>query len=231
MLYVKKMKHTPELIVMLTHNDVTVPNAREIFEECKDTKAKFWGFKEEGIPLNEMKELYSYMKKCGKTTFLEVVAYSEEECLNGAEIGAVCGVDYLLGTMYFDSVDQYCTEKGLQYLPFVGKIEGRPSVLYGSEEEIIKEAADIVAKGNVAGFDLLGYRFVGDAARLNKCFVEETTVPVVLAGSVNSYQRLDEVKDADPWAFTIGGAFFENKFDGTFAEQINKVVDYMENCD
>ena len=25
---------------MLTHNDVTVPNAREIFEECKDTKAK-----------------------------------------------------------------------------------------------------------------------------------------------------------------------------------------------
>ena len=62
-------------------------------------------------------------------------------------------------------------------------------------------------------------------------FVEETTVPVVLAGSVNSYQRLDEVKDADPWAFTIGGAFFENKFDGTFAEQINKVVDYMENCD
>ena len=48
-----------------------------------------------------------------------------------------------------------------------------------------------------------------------------------LAGSVSSYQRLDEVKDADSWTFTIGGAFFENKFDGTFAEQIDKVVDYM----
>lgn len=51
--------------------------------------------------------------------------------------------------------------------------------------------------------------------------------PVCLAGSVSSYQRLDEVKDADSWTFTIGGAFFENKFDGTFAEQIDKVVDYM----
>ena len=50
---------------------------------------------------------------------------------------------------------------------------------------------------------------------------------VCLAGSVSSYQRLDEVKDADSWTFTIGGAFFENKFDGTFAEQIDKVVDYM----
>lgn len=30
-----------ELIVMLTHNDYTVHNAREIFEECKDSKAKY----------------------------------------------------------------------------------------------------------------------------------------------------------------------------------------------
>ena len=36
----------PELIVMLTHNDVTVANAREVFEGAKDAKAKFWGFKE-----------------------------------------------------------------------------------------------------------------------------------------------------------------------------------------
>ena len=40
-------------------------------------------------------------------------------------------------------------------------------------------------------------------------------------------QLLDEIKDAAPWTFTIGGAFFENKFDGTFAEQIDKVCDYI----
>ena len=41
--------------------------------------------------------------------------------------------------------------------------------------------------------------------------------------------RLDEVKNVKPWAFTIGSAFFENKFDGTFKEQINKVYEYIEN--
>ena len=87
------MENRPELIVMLTHNDVTVKNAKEVFEECKNSKANFWGFKEVGIPLDEMKELYSYMKQCGKTTFLEVVAYTEEECMEGAKMGVACGVD------------------------------------------------------------------------------------------------------------------------------------------
>ena len=75
--------------------------------------------------------------------------------------------------------------------------------------------------------DLVFYRYVGDAVKLNRDFVAAVKAPVVLAGSVNGYKRLDEVKAANSWAFTIGGAFFENKFDGTFAEQIDKVVDYM----
>ena len=49
----------------------------------------------------------------------------------------------------------------------------------------------------------------------------------MVAGSVDCYRRLDELKDISPWAFTIGSAFFEDKFGGTFAEQIDKVVDYI----
>ena len=218
--------NVPELIVMLTHNDRTVENAAEIFEACKDAKAKFWGFKEVGIPLDEMKALYSYMKECGKTTFLEVVAYTEEECLEGAKMAVACGVDCLMGTLFFDSVNDYCKANNLKYMPFVGKITGRPSVLEGTPEGMIDEAKSYLAKG-VAGFDLLGYRYTGDAVALNKAFVAGVPAPVCLAGSVSSYQRLDEVKSTGAWAFTIGGAFFENKFDGTFAEQIDKVVDYM----
>ena len=218
--------NVPELIVMLTHNDRTVENAAEIFEACKDSKAKFWGFKEVGIPLDEMKALYAYMKECGKTTFLEVVAYTEEECLEGAKMAVACGVDCLMGTLYFDSINEYCKANNLKYMPFVGKITGRPSVLEGTPEGMIEEAKSYLAKG-VAGFDLLGYRYTGDAVALNKAFVAGVPAPVCLAGSVSSYQRLDEVKSTGAWAFTIGGAFFENKFDGTFAEQIDKVVDYM----
>lgn len=39
----------PELIVMLTWNDKTVENAKELFLESKDAPAKFWGCKREGI--------------------------------------------------------------------------------------------------------------------------------------------------------------------------------------
>ena len=42
------MKKKPVLIVMLTHNDRTVENAGEIFEQCGDSAARYWGMKEEG---------------------------------------------------------------------------------------------------------------------------------------------------------------------------------------
>lgn len=96
------MKINPNLIVMLTYNDRTVENAYEIFEQCKDCEAKYWGFKEEGLMTGQMKELYAYMKSCGKTTVLEVVAYTESECINGVKIAAECGCDILMGTLYYD---------------------------------------------------------------------------------------------------------------------------------
>lgn len=221
------MKNHPELIVMLTHHDRTVEDAYTIFDQCKDSQAKFWGFKEEALPLPQMKNLYAYMKEWGKTTVLEVVAYTEEKCLEGAKMAAECECDILMGTMFFDSVNEFCKKNKLKYMPFVGEIAGRPSILRGNVEEMIAEANRYLEKG-VYGFDLLGYRYTGDALQLNKRFVSQVNAPVCIAGSVNSYQRLDEVKDANSWAFTIGGAFFENKFNGTFKEQINKVCEYMK---
>lgn len=217
----------PELIVMLTYNDCTVENAHEIFEQCKNSKAKFWGFKEAPLPLEQMKKLYAFMKECEKTTVLEVVAYTEDKCIEGAQMAVECGCDILMGTMYFDSVNELCREKNLKYMPFVGKVTGRPSVLEGTIQGMIDEANCYLNKG-VYGFDLLGYRFTGDAVTLNKEFVSQVNAPVCIAGSVNSYERLDELKDASSWAFTIGSAFFENRFGGTFSEQIDKVCEYMK---
>lgn len=222
------MKENLNLIVMLTHNDKTVKNSFKIFEECRNSKAKLWGFKEKPLPVDEMKKLYKYMKKCGKMTFLEVVEYTEKEGLEGAKLAVECGCDILMGTVFFDSINEFCKSNNLKYMPFVGKVTQRPSILEGDINEIIAEAKVYQKKG-VYGFDLLGYRYVGDAVELNKKFVEEIEIPVCLAGSINSYMRLDEVKNVKPWAFTIGSAFFENKFDGTFKEQINKVYKYIEN--
>ena len=221
---------TPRLIVMLTYRDRTVKDAYRIFDECKNTKAEIWGFKEEPLPPAEMKELYDYMKSCGKRTALEVVAYTEQECIAGARLAAFCGVDYLMGTLYFDSVRDICRESGILYTPFVGQVKERPSILSGTVDDMISEAVRYKEKG-IYGIDLLGYRYTGDAAALNRTFVaamKEYDIPVCIAGSVDSYQRLDEVKKTGAWSFTVGSAFFENRFDGTFAEQIDKIYDYMQ---
>lgn len=217
----------PELIVMLTLNDRTVRNAPEVFEQCKNSKAKYFGFKEEGLPLSKMIRLYNSIKACGKSTVLEVVAYTEYEGLAGAKIAAECGCDILMGTMYHDSIRDFCKEKGIKYMPFVGNVIERPSILEGSIDDMIAEAKECLKKG-VDGFDLLGYRYTEDARELIERFVSEVDAPVCVAGSVDSYERLDELKDIEPWSFTIGSAFFNNCFDGTIPEQIDKVCDYVE---
>lgn len=119
----------PELIVMLIHHDLTVEDACQIFERCRDTKAVYWGFKEQPLPLEEMNRIYARMKACGKRTALEVVAYTEAEGLEGARIAASCGCDILMGTCYFKSIASFCRQHGIAYMPFVGQITGRPSVL------------------------------------------------------------------------------------------------------
>ena len=218
---------TPHLIVMLTHNDHTVANAREIYLQNRHSQARFWGFKEEPLSRQEMKDLFALMKADGKTTFLEVVEYTEEAGLAGAETALECGCDILMGTKFYPSINRFCQANDLKYMPFVGELAERPTTLSGNIADIIAEAQSYAAQG-VHGIDLLGYRYTGDAAKLNAELVNSVSIPVCIAGSVNSYQRLDELKAAQPWAFTIGSAFFDNQFSGSIAEQIDKVCAYMK---
>lgn len=221
------MKQKPQLIVMLTQDDKTVMNAPEVFEKCKDSKAQIWGFKEEPLPEDEMKKLFRYMKSLGKTTALEVVAYSEEEGLRGAKAAYDCGCDILMGTMFFDSINDYCKNHGLKYMPYVGEVTERPSILEGEAEDMVKQACEYLDKG-VFGINLLGYRYTKDPVKLIETVVSKVPGPVCVAGSVDSFDRLDELKIANPWAFTIGSAFFERKYGQKIKEEINNVCAYIE---
>ena len=58
-------------------------------------------------PKEEMKQLAQDMKEAGKTTYLEVVTYDEESCLDGAKTAVECGFDQLMGTLYYPSVHEY----------------------------------------------------------------------------------------------------------------------------
>ena len=196
---------------MLTHHDFTVSDAAKIFEQCRESKARFWGMKEHRLPPEEMRSLFTRMKACGMTTFLEVVGYTEEEGMAGAELACQCGCDVMMGTKYFDSINDFCKSHNLKYMPFVGKVTGRPSVLTGTMEEIIDEAHGYLSRG-VFGIDLLGYRYKGDASKLISTFIKKVEAPICLAGSIDGFERLDEVREVNPWAYTIGSAFFEGKF-------------------
>ncbi len=224
----KRMEDRPILTVMLTYNDLTVMNACEVFELCKDTEAEYWGIKEKPLVKSEMKKLFSMMRSCGKKTILEVVCYDEESSTKGAELAFECGCDYLMGTVFSESVNEYCKNHGLKYLPFVGNVSERPSVLEGNIDELINEARKYIKKG-AYGIDLLAYRYTGDPSELIRRMVNELDAPVCVAGSVDDYSRLDEIKRISPWGFTIGSAFFDRKFGENIPEQIDAVCRYIKN--
>ena len=218
----------PEIIIMLTHHDVTVKNAAEIFEECKDLPIKFWGFKNVGLPKDEMKALAKAMKDAGKTTFLEVVTYDEASCLDGAQTAIDCGFDCLMGTLYYDSVAKLLKDNNMDYMPFVGKVSGSPSILEGSNEEIIANAKELMAKG-ITGFDILAYRHVIDGEKLAREFCAAVDAKICIAGSISSYERIDTMFDIGPWTFTMGSALFDKNFipNGSFYENLEVVANYM----
>jgi hypothetical protein len=220
----------PEFILMLTYNDQTVKNALELFQECKDTPVTHWGFKDVGLPPAEMKRLVAEMKKAGKTTYLEVVSLSEAEGLAGAKLAVEAGFDILMGTVFYDSILDYLKGKPIKYYPFPGHVYSHPSILDGSIDEIVTHARFLESKG-VQGMDLLSYRYVGDAPALLREVVKATRVPIVSAGSIESYKRLAEVWDAKTWGFTIGSALFDQKFvpNGSFKDNILAVTDWLKN--
>jgi hypothetical protein len=219
----------PELIVMLTYQDKTVADALELFERTKDYPITHWGFKDVGLPPEEMKAVAAAMKEAGKITFLEVVSLSEEDGLRGARLAVDAGFDILMGTVFYPSIGEYLKDKPVRYYPFPGRVYGHPSILDGAIDDIVAHACELETYG-VHGLDLLTYRYTGNAPSLLNQVVKSTQVPVISAGSIASFERITEVWDSGAWGFTIGTAFFEKKFvpDGSFEENVLAVCNWLE---
>ena len=219
-----------QLIVMLTHNDLTVDNALELFEASKDLPVPFWGFKNVGIPDAAMRELIGAMKRAGKVTFLEVVTYTEQSCLESAQLAVELGFDYLTGTRFFPSVAEYLKDKPIKYYPFVGEVSGSPVQLTGTPQEILADAKRLEEAG-VHGLDHVAYRYVdGDPVELANQLVANASKPVIIAGSIASEERIAIMREINPFAFTMGGALFDKRFvaDGDFRANLARVVEIMD---
>ena len=161
-----------EFIFMLTRNDQTVADARDVYETLRDTGLRYVGFKDIGLPPSELRDLADAMRADGREVFLEVVSERAEDELRSVEAALDIGVDWLMGGTHadealaiLDRVGPPGTPGRPQYCPFPGRVVGHPSILEGSIDEIAQSAHDLTARDGVDGLDLLAYRWDGDVPR------------------------------------------------------------------
>ncbi len=218
------------IIAMLTHNDVTVDDALGYYKQNKDAIVNSWGFKDKNISTEDAKELALSMLADGKKLFFESLVKTEAEALDSAKVAVECNVDYIVGMEYFNKVHEYLKSAHIKYFPTCGRRAGYPlRMLYGEINEIIEDAHRILEKG-VDGICLSVFRYAdGNPLELAKKFVSEVNAPLVVTGGINSDERLDFIKDAQPWGFTVGSALFEkNNFPGiSILEKLNYIYEYL----
>lgn len=215
-----------KLIAMLTNHDKTVPDAVRVFEENKGSKTDCWGFKDIGIEIAEAQRLVERMKAEGKTTFMEPLVESEEECLKAAQFAIDCKFEYVVGMAFHESVAKKLAGTGIKYFPTCGRRAGIPRMLYGTHQEIIDDAKRILSYDGVDGICLSIYRYQdGDPEAMAMEFAESIDKPMIITGSISNDQRLEFVKKMKPWGFTIGSALFDDSF-GHY-EQISDKIDTL----
>jgi hypothetical protein len=207
-----------EFIFMLTHNDQTVADARDVYDTLRDTDLRYVGFKDIGLPPARLRELADAIRADGREVFLEVVSERAEDELRSVQAALDIGVDWLLGGTHceealaiLDQVGPRGTTGRPRYCPFPGRGVGHPSVLEGTIDEIATSAHALTEREGVDGLDLLAYRWEGDVPALVKSVVAASSGPIIAAGSVDCAERIQALADAGAWAFTIGGAIFDRK--------------------
>jgi hypothetical protein len=216
-----------EFIFMLTRNDMTIPNARGAYEAVRSTGLRYVGFKDAGLPVEQLRDLAAAIRADGREVMLEVVSERAEDELRSIQAARWIGVDWVLGGTHPDEAIPLLAGTGIRYCPFPGTVVGHPSLLRGSVEEITADAAALTARPEVHGLDLLAFRYDGDVEALVTAVVAAASGPVIAAGSVDSIARIDVLVRLGVWAFTIGGAIFDGRFGdpGDVAGQVTAVLD------
>jgi hypothetical protein len=202
-----------EFVFMLTRDDVTVPDALDVFASLRDSGLRYVGFKDVGPPVRVLREVTAAAHDADMEVMLEVVSVTREDELRSLRAAAEIGVDWVLGGTH--ASDGAAILDGVKYCPFPGTIEGHPSVLKGSIDAIADDAARLTALEGVHGLDLLAYRHDReDPVALTRAVVEASGGPVIAAGSVVSFEQIEALERAGAWGFTIGSAIFAGRLPG-----------------
>ena len=199
-----------EFIFMLTRDDVTLPNAREIYASVADSGVRHVGCKDLGLDARELAGLMDDIRANGHHTYMEVVSETPEATLESARVAARVRPDYLIGGTLIEPVQEILAGTGIRFFPYVGQIVGHPCLLRGSIEEIVADTQRAAELG-VDGVNLLAYRYDKDVEALTRAVVQASDLPVICAGSVDSAERIRALDECGAWAFTIGTAALDGK--------------------
>lgn len=200
-------------IFMLTRNDRTVPAAMDHLETALSLGVRHIGFKDVGLPVEDLKALNAVIKAKGATSYLEVVSLDRDSEVVSARAAVEIGVDILLGGTHVDDVLPVIAGTDLQYFPFPGQITGHPSVLEGNIDDIAASAAALAARDGVHGLDLLAYRSPDqDVPSLIAAVCKAAGKPVIVAGSIADRRRIAAVHAAGALGFTIGTAALDGEY-------------------
>ena len=199
-------------IFMLTRNDKTVEDAEKHLKTALAAGVHHIGFKDVGLPFERLKQLNDSIKAGGATSYLEVVSLDKDSEIASARAAVDIGVDILLGGTNVDAVLPILNGTDIQYYPFPGRIEGHPSSLMGSIDEIVTSAELLAAREGVHGLDLLAYRSSENVTGLRAAVCAAVDKPVIMAGSIGSRERIQIVRRSGAAGFTIGTAALDGDY-------------------
>jgi len=203
---------TFDFIFMLTRNDRTVPEAAAPVETALQAGIRHIGFKDVGLPFAALHGLAEQIRKGGASTYLEVVSLDRESEIRSVKAAIKLGVDYLLGGIHAEDVLPLLESSTIRYYPFPGRIVGHPSVLEGSQTEIVESAVRLANYPGVAGLDLLAYRSKIDVPSLMRAVCEAVAKPVIVAGSVDRPEQIEDIRRSGAAGFTVGTSALDGRF-------------------
>jgi hypothetical protein len=218
-----------DFVFMLTRNDATVENALDLIEIARELSLRHIGFKDVGAEASALKRLTAAIRAAGASPWMEVVATTRDAELRSVALGRDLGVDLLMGGVHVEAALRILDGSATRYLPFAGKPNGHPTRLGGSAVEVEAQCRAFAAMG-CAGVDILAYRAT-EAEPLDLVAACRRGFPasgaVVVAGSVNSPERVNAVRAAGADAFTIGTAAIDESYApgaGPLAAQLKAVL-------
>jgi hypothetical protein len=212
-----------DFIFMLTRNDRTVPDASAHVDVAIQAGLKHIGFKDVGVPFEDLKALADQIRAAGATTYLEVVSLDRESEIRSAKAAIELGIDNLLGGTHAEDVLPLIETCAMGYYPFAGEIAGHPSVLKGSIDDIRRSAERLVQHPRVSGLDLLAYRSGCDIEDLVASVCKAAGKPVIVAGSIDRPEQIALVHRCGAAGFTIG----TSALDGKYPAETSALIDQL----